>query len=99
MFAGRKNDGYGKHLLGIIKANIAALRKYVPGEYGGKVTVFKSDNHGRGVYYGWEELARGGVEVHYVPGTHRGILQEPNVALLAEELYNCIDNMLVLSTH
>jgi thioesterase domain-containing protein/acyl carrier protein len=94
-----EKDQVPEHLLGIIEANIAALRKYVPGEYGGKVTVFKSDNHGRGVYYGWKELARGGVEVHYVPGTHRGILQEPNVVLLAEELRNCIDNMLVLSTH
>lgn len=87
------------HLLEIIDANIAALRKYSPGEYDGKVIIFKSDNHGRGVYYGWEELARGGVEVHYVPGNHRGILQEPNVARLAELLRNCIDKKIIPEVH
>lgn len=88
-----------EHLLGIINANMAAMRKYAPGEYKGKVIVFKSNNHGRGVYYGWEELVSGGVEVHYVPGNHRGILQEPNVAHLAEILRNCIDKTLIPEVH
>ena len=87
-----------EHMLRVIKANIATLKEYVPGEYNGKVVVFKSDYHGRGIYYGWQDLARGGVEVHYIPGSHRGILQEPNVALLAEKLRNCIDNSSSLKT-
>jgi len=87
-----------EHMLRVIKANIATLKEYIPGEYEGKVVVFKSDYHGRGIYYGWQELARGGVEIHYIPGSHRGILQEPNVALLAEKLRNCIDNSSSLKT-
>jgi aspartate racemase len=69
-----------------------ALRKYVPGNYHGKITLFKSSYHGRGVHYGWEELTDGGVEIFEVPGTHRGILQQPNVAILAEQFQKCIDN-------
>jgi hypothetical protein len=56
--------------------------------------LFKSLNHGQGVHYGWGELVRGGVEDHYVPGSHRGILQEPNVAILAVQVQGCIDRAL-----
>ena len=49
-----------------------------------------SKNHGFGEYYGWNELVKGGVEVHYVPGSHRGILQEPNVEMVADKLRDYI---------
>jgi aspartate racemase len=74
-----------------MQANLKALLSYVPKPYPGKLTLFKSLNHGQGVHYGWGELVRGGVETHYVPGTHRGILQEPNVDILADQMQVCID--------
>lgn len=83
-----------KYLKAVMAANGEALRKYVPKRYRGKVTVFKSRDHGRGVYYGWEELAEGGVEEYEVPGNHRGILQEPNVQILARQIRACIDRTL-----
>jgi aspartate racemase len=79
-----------EHMLSVIQANIATLQKYVPGDYRGEVVLIKSRNHGLGEYYGWNELVNGGVEVHYVPGTHRGILQDPNVELVADKLRNYI---------
>lgn len=82
------------HLKIVMQANIKALLKYVPKHYSGKLTLFKSLNHGQGVHYGWGELVRGGVEDHYVPGSHRGILQEPNVAILAVQVQGCIDRAL-----
>lgn len=78
------------YMMGIIQANIQAMRGYVPKTYSGKVTLFRSIDHGKGVYYGWSELAKGGVEIFDVPGDHRGILQEPNVHVLASQLNLCL---------
>jgi len=74
------------HFREIMEANQAALRKYVPGRYGGLISLFKSSYYGRGVFYGWRELTSGGVRISEVPGTHRGMMQEPNVRILAEQL-------------
>jgi amino acid adenylation domain-containing protein len=78
------------YMMGIIQANIQAMQGYVPKTYPGKVTLFRSIDHGKGVYYGWSELAKGGVEIFDVPGDHRGILQEPNVHVLASQLNLCL---------
>ncbi len=80
------------YMMAIIQANARALHTYQPGRFPGKITLFRSIDHGKGVYYGWGELATGGVEVFDVPGNHRGILQEPNVRILAEKLRACIAN-------
>jgi thioesterase domain-containing protein len=42
----------------------------------------------------WYGLESGGVEVHYVRGSHHGMLREPDVASLAECLEGCIDRAL-----
>jgi aspartate racemase len=36
----------------------------------------------------------GELEIHEVPGTHLGILEEPNVQVLAEKLRVCMDKAL-----
>lgn len=82
-----------EHLMEIMKANRLALRNYVPKGYAGKITVFKS-THGQGINYGWDELTSGPVEYYAVPGTHRGILQEPSVAILTNQLRSCINKTL-----
>lgn len=80
------------YMLDIINSNIAALRKYTPGEYDGQLVLFKSMNHGRGVYYGWQELVNGEVEEYFIPGNHRGVLQDPNVEILAHKLSQLISS-------
>jgi thioesterase domain-containing protein len=41
--------------------------------------------------HGWSRFARGGVEVHIVPGTHETLMVEPHVAPLAQELKRHLD--------
>jgi aspartate racemase len=89
-----KEEEVPDHLQHLMQTNRVALRKYIPMRYHGKISLFKSLYHGRGIYYGWDELTDGGVEIFEVPGTHRGIMQEPSVAILAEKLKACIDETL-----
>lgn len=78
------------HLREIIRVNQAALTEYVPGQYGGLITLVKSSYDGRGVYFGWEVFTSSGVRIYEVPGTHRTMMQEPNVRILADQLKQCI---------
>jgi acyl transferase domain-containing protein/acyl-CoA synthetase (AMP-forming)/AMP-acid ligase II/thioesterase domain-containing protein/acyl carrier protein len=39
---------------------------------------------------GWGALARGGVEVHCVPGTHHSMMRLPHVRILADKLQACL---------
>jgi thioesterase domain-containing protein len=40
---------------------------------------------------GWGTIATGSLQIFDIPGDHLGILQEPNVQLLAEKLQLCLD--------
>jgi aspartate racemase len=77
--------------------NIQASRNYLPQVYPGRVTLFRSRDQIIDVssyadpHLGWGELAAEGLEFHEVSGTHLGILQEPNVQVLAEKLKACLD--------
>ncbi len=77
------------------EANHRARRKYVPGLYRGRVTLFRAavrwagDSPARDM--GWARLALGGVEIREVPGDHVKMMLRPQVALLAEQLRECID--------
>jgi amino acid adenylation domain-containing protein len=42
----------------------------------------------------WCELAKGGLEVHLIPGNHLDIVEEPNVQVLAKVLRGCIDQVM-----
>ena len=72
----------------------ATMVDYVPQVYQGKITLFRSKEELRWCHYqpqrGWEDLAAGGLEIHEVPGTHRGMLKRPCVKYLAEKLQVCI---------
>lgn len=87
----RKDETVPKYFKLVMDKNFSALEGYRLKPYNGKVTMIKSIKHGRGTYYGWNELAMGGVETHFVSGTHTDILQEPNVGALVEQLKACID--------
>ena len=40
---------------------------------------------------GWGRLAAGGLEIKAVSGDHLGMLQEPLVRVLAQQLRDCLD--------
>jgi thioesterase domain-containing protein/acyl carrier protein len=85
-------DTVPEHLKKIMTVNQAAFSQYIPGHYNGLVTLFKSSIYGRSVYFGWEELTSGGVRGFEVPGTHRTMMQEPNVRILAKQLNQCLES-------
>ena len=82
-----------------LNENIEAASNYVPQAYPGRVTLFKAMDEIVGVTFyrdpllGWGKLAVGGLEIHGVPSTHLGMLQEPHVQVLAEKLKACIDRV------
>jgi amino acid adenylation domain-containing protein len=77
----------------VYKINLAATRKYKSKPYPGIITLFN------GTYYqsqdiippqsGFMTLADD-VEIHLIPGSHRSVIKEPNVQLLADKLKTCL---------
>lgn len=73
----------------------AALR-YEAKPYPGGLTLFRATTPLTSIdmptdrELGWGPLAKAGVEVHEIPGTHREIMREPNVTILAREVSRCL---------
>jgi amino acid adenylation domain-containing protein len=78
------------------QADLMAVHGYQPREYPGRIALFLAEGrtHGaeRDPRLGWNDLARGGTEVYYVPGDDSGLtLTRPNVEVLAPLLKACLD--------
>jgi hypothetical protein len=77
--------------------NWFAARRYQARPYPGCVTLFRAASaegnvdERYGYELGWKPLAGAGVEVHEIPGTHRDIMREPNVRLLARTVTACLN--------
>jgi amino acid adenylation domain-containing protein len=73
----------------------ATMADYQPQPYCGKVTLFTSREVLRWCrlepFRGWKEISEQGVVIHEVPGTHLGMLGEPNVQILAQKLIACLE--------
>jgi thioesterase domain-containing protein len=73
--------------------NWFAAVNYVPRSYPGSITLFPacdSTNGPAATNDFWARLAGGGMELHYIPGSHEDVLSEPNVITLAKALTNCL---------
>jgi thioesterase domain-containing protein len=72
------------------QAHVVALSNYVPSQYGGRATLFRTRGHpllcSFDEQFGWKPLVAGGVKLRVVPGGHGNILTEPNVATIAREV-------------
>jgi len=77
--------------------NEQAVRGYAPQPYSGKVTLFKAtqridaETSDVDPNLGWGELVTGGLESYEIPSTHLGLLQEPHVRLVGEQLKACLE--------
>ncbi len=84
------------HQRRVIEAQYEAWTRYRRRPYPGRVTLFRSRRQpllsSHDPTMGWGALARGGVEVRVVAGSHRSIFQEPDVRLLVEELGRALRN-------
>jgi amino acid adenylation domain-containing protein len=74
-----------------------AVRAYQPAEYPGSVTLFRAvDRSVTGTYsrtLGWARLAKGGVRVIDVPGTHSTVLRPGSEPPMAAKLRACLEEM------
>ena len=80
----------------MLRLHVRVIRAYEPKPFNGTATLFlprtgpllgpwpQIDD------MGWKDIARGGVEVHSVPGSHSTFLGEPFAGLLAARLEQCI---------
>ncbi len=80
------------------EAHEQASRNYVPQVYSSQVIIFRaselikdwSDWYSVDRLLGWGHVVAGGLELHYVPGDHFSMIDEPNVYILAEKLRACL---------
>jgi amino acid adenylation domain-containing protein len=74
-----------------------AVRAYRPRTYPGAITLFRAmDRSVTGTYsrtLGWGRLARGGVRVIDVPGTHATVLRPGSEPPMAAKLRDCLDEL------
>ena len=85
-----------KHLE-IIATNSQAASNYVFQMYSGSITIFRTEDKSRGELgvrydpkFGWDNIVRGGLDIHYIPGSHISMLDEPYVQVFAEKLSACL---------
>ena len=79
--------------LRITDINDEAQLNYVPKPYKGRITVFRPKKNFIGYddyECGWGGMASEGIDVHEIPAYPRGMLVEPFVKILADELEQCI---------
>ena len=69
-------------------------RDFVPSSYRGRIAVFRTERQPRNRIHdsqlGWGKLAKGGVDLHFIPGDHDSVLKEPHVQGLAAALKKCL---------
>jgi len=73
--------------------NWLAAWKYRPKIYDGRATLFWASQDLRAKFdliEGWRTLAREGMELHEIPGTHLDMIKEPHVGELARALNDCL---------
>ena len=74
--------------------HLNALVAHVERPYAGAVTLLRT--RGQAAWcsfeddFCWGKLARGGVEVKHIPGSHENIFVEPNVKFLARTIEECL---------
>jgi len=88
-------DSTAQRMFHVINVNIAAMLRYRPQPYAGRVTLFRTHSPFiaglQDPALGWSHLAACRVEM--VPGHHLNLLKEPHVQQLATQLNMYIDSM------
>jgi acyl carrier protein len=88
--AARPVPGKLQNLL-FVGAYYKALEEYVPQPYDGRITSFLSQDSFFKYSSELERLAKGGIELHEVPGYHEDLFEMPQVAVLGEQLQRCLE--------
>jgi acyl-CoA synthetase (AMP-forming)/AMP-acid ligase II/thioesterase domain-containing protein/acyl carrier protein len=83
----------------VMNANVKALDEYKFQVYPGRITLLRTEDQHRDeavgiqhdLLFGWGDFATGGIDMHYIPGSHLNLIAEPHVQLLAEKLKVCLE--------
>jgi thioesterase domain-containing protein len=79
------------------ETHVRALANYRPRQYPGPLTLFRSRVHHLFCSFdpacGWREFARGGVDLHIIPGAHETVMDEPYVRELAREVRRALERV------
>ncbi len=71
-----------------------AAGRYVPGEYCGRITLFRATEQPPWIHsdrmLGWGNLAKGGIEIYDTPGHHADLVRDPRVRVLARQLEDAL---------
>jgi len=82
----------------LTRAHDQAIAAYVPEPYDGRITLVKAqetESETAGFPdYGWSALARRGLDIFDVPGSHATMLSEPNVDHVAAVVRSVLDRSL-----
>ncbi len=83
-----------RRFVALLRSDLRATQNYQLHVYAGRITFFKAnetlENPSSDPTMGWGDWARGGVEVHIVPGNHANMIYEPHVEVLARKLTECL---------
>jgi FkbH-like protein len=85
---------FPKHELKFWEIHLRALTNHIERPYPGAVTLIRT--RGQPLFcsfeedFCWSKLAKGGVSVDRIPGSHENIFIEPNVKSLAARLETCL---------
>jgi amino acid adenylation domain-containing protein len=74
--------------------NWLAAQQYCPQPFDGRVTLFWASKDLRAksdMVEGWQTLARGGMDLHEIAGTHLDMIKDPHVAELGKKLNACLE--------
>ncbi|MDB9380470.1 hypothetical protein [Nodularia sphaerocarpa] len=83
--------------INILDANLQAMNSYQPQVYPGKVTLLRCQvqplDQALHDDLGWSELVTGDIEIIPISSDHFGILREPYVRVVAENLKSCLEKL------
>ena len=72
------------------RASAQAIRRYRPSPYDGRVVLLTSHQNRVNTRFVWSEFARGGLEIHELPGGHLDPIKGPQVKVWGEQLRSCL---------
>lgn len=86
-----------RRILYVLRCHLGVIRHFRPQPYSGRLTLLRADQQVVRQFYndktlGWDDLARGGVEVHAVPGNHATLFLDPYVQAVARTLQECVES-------
>ncbi|MEW5958866.1 MAG: amino acid adenylation domain-containing protein, partial [Chloroflexota bacterium] len=93
------NLGYSQaYILKKLKdVHTAAYQNYRPQPYAGAIALFRAKKQPRGIYpdptLGWQELVKDELQIYEVPGHRIGMLDEPRVRILGEQLKAALNDV------